>query len=329
MARSSTQSTTITLGQSDIQVSPVGLGVWAWGARFYWGNFSRSDLEAAYDATISGGITFIDTAEVYGMGRSERFVGEFRTRSDSKPIIASKFYPFPWRFGKGQLIGALRASLKRLGVDRVDLYQIHSPALIMPIDTWVSALADAVHMGLAWLVGVSNYNVGETQRAFDILKARGVHLTSNQVHYSLLYRNPEKSGLLDLCKKLGITLIAYSPIEQGVLTGKYTPDNPPSGARRTRYPREYLAKIQPLVGLLTEIGQAHGGKTPGQVAINWTVAKGTLPIPGARDRRQAEEIAGTLGWGLTPDEVSALDQASDQVPHNPIGSTLESKTHKD
>jgi aryl-alcohol dehydrogenase-like predicted oxidoreductase len=320
---------TNTLGQSDIQVSPVGVGAWAWGARMYWGDYSAGDLRAAFEAGLSGGITLFDTAEIYGMGRSERFIGEFMHTTGQKPVIASKFFPFPWRVFKGQLISALRASLKRLGIERMDLYQVHAPLPPMPIDTWVSALADAVQMGLTRLVGVSNYNVRQTQRAYDILQARGVHLASNQVHYSLLVRYPEKSGLLDLCHRLGITLIAYSPIEQGVLTGRYTPDNPPSGVRRRRYGARYLAKVQPLVRLLREIGQAHDGKTPGQVAINWTVAKGTLPIPGARDRRQAEEIAGTLGWKLTPDEVSALDQASDQVPQNLSQNTLERMAQKD
>jgi aryl-alcohol dehydrogenase-like predicted oxidoreductase len=294
----------------------------------YWGDYSADDLRATFQATLKGGISFLDTAEVYGMGRSEKFVGEF-LRDGQRPVIATKFFPYPWRLGKGQLMGALRGSLRRLGIDSVDLYQIHWPIQLRSIDTWVSALADAVASGLSRLGGVSNYSVAQTQRAYDIFEKRGLHLASNQVHYSLLERKPETSGLLDLCKRLSITLIAYSPLEQGVLTGKYTPSNPPSGTRRARYGPEYMSRAQPLVGLLREIGQAHGAKTPGQVAINWTVAKGALPIPGARNLRQAEEIAGTLGWSLTPDEVSALDQASDKIPQNPNRSTLDSLTNKE
>jgi len=327
MATSKKQTTSVPLGQSDIQVSPVGIGAWAWGD-MYWGSSSTDDFGAVFEAMRKGGLTFLDTAEVYGFGRSEKFVNEF-LKDGHRPVIATKFFPYPWRLAKGQLMGALRGSLKRLGIDRVDLYQIHWPLPPRSIDTWISALADAVASGLTRLGGVSNYSIAQTQRAYDIFQQRGFHLASNQVHYSLLDRRPEKSGLLDLCKRLSITLIAYSPLEQGVLTGKYTPDNPPSGARRARYGPDYLARVQPLVGLLREIGQAHGGKTPGQAAINWTVAKGALPIPGARNLRQAEEIAGTLGWGLTPDEVSALDQASDRIPQNSNRSTLDSLTNKD
>lgn len=318
----------LMLGKSDIRVSPVGMGAWAWGASGYWGRYSVPDLEATYEAARAGGIDFIDTAEAYGMGRSERFIGQFLAKPGAKPIVATKFFPFPWRIFKGQLIGALRASIRRLGVQRVDLYQLHWPLLPLPLDTWVMALGDAIEMNLIRMAGVSNYNVRQTRRAHDLLAARGMHLTSNQVHFSLLYRRPEKSGLLDLCKSLGVTVIAYSPLEQGVLTGKYTPTNLPPGVRRRRYTRNYLALVQPLIGLLREIGRGHGGKTAGQVAINWAVAKGTLPIPGARNRQQAEEIVGTLGWSLTPEEVSVLDQASDQIPHYPSASTLESMTYK-
>lgn len=326
MAQSKQQPAKITLGHSDIQVSPVGVGAWAWGGRSYWGAYAPGDLAEAFQTTLGGGVDFLDTAEAYGRGRSEQFVGEFLKKGGVRPFIATKFFPFPWRVAKGQLIGALRGSLKRLGIPRVDLYQIHWPMPPMPVDVWVNALGDAVEKGLTQLVGVSNYSVRQTRRAHEVLSRRGLHLTSNQVHYSLLYRKPEQNGLLDLCQQLGITLIAYSPIEQGILTGKYTPQNPPSGPRRARYTGEYLARVQPLIGLLREIGQAHGDKTPAQVAINWTVAKGALPIPGARNRRQAEEIVGSLDWGLTPDEVAALDQASNRVPRNPNKSTLDSLT---
>ena len=325
MATQQPQSDTVPLGSSDLQVSRVGIGAWAWGDT-YWGNAPTDDFRAAFRASIQGGITLVDTAEVYGFGRSERFLGGF-LKEGPRPAIASKFFPYPWRLFKGQLMTALKASLRRIGVERLDLYQIHWPVPPRSTNTWVSAIGEAAAAGLTRAVGVSNYNLEQTQRAFDLLDRHGVHLASNQVHYSLLARGPEKSGLLDLCKKLGVTLIAYSPIEQGILTGKYTPANPPSGARRARYGGETLARVQPLIGLLREIGQAHGGKTPGQVAINWTVAKGALPIPGIRNLRQAEETAGTLGWNLTPDEVTALDKASEQVPQNSSRTTLEGQAH--
>jgi aryl-alcohol dehydrogenase-like predicted oxidoreductase len=115
------------------------------------------------------------------------------------------------------------------------------------------------------------------------------------------------------CKELGVTVIAYSPIAKGVLSGKYTPQNIPPGPRGRRYPSEYLAKVQPLIGLLKEVGQAHGGKTPAQVSLNWLITKGAAPIPGAKNVKQAQENAGALGWRLTDTEVKALEAASDQL----------------
>jgi aryl-alcohol dehydrogenase-like predicted oxidoreductase len=133
-----------------------------------------------------------------------------------------------------------------------------------------------------------------------------VKLASNQVKFNLLDRAPERSGLLQACQELNVTLIAYSPLAQGLLTGKYTPQNPPKGARGVRSAK-FLESIQPLIRLEREIGQAHGGKTPAQVALNWLLCKGTVPIPGAKNPRQLADNAGALGWRMTEDEVAALD----------------------
>jgi len=301
----------ITLGSSDVRVSPVGMGAWSWGDRLTWGGYSVDDVRAAFDTAIDGGITFLDTAEVYGMGMSEKLIGAMPGDWRSTITLATKFFPFPWRVFKGQFPRALRGSLKRLRLERVDLYQIHWP--FSASEQWVGALGDAVEAGKVKLAGVSNFDVDQTRAAHDLLKARGIPLASNQINYSLIYRKWEKNGLLDVCRELGVTVIAYSPIGMGMLSGKYTPENPPPGIRRRRYSADMLAKIQPLIALLREIGQGHSGKTSTQVAINWTVAKGTLSIPGARNQKQAEEIVGTLGWGLTPEEVAALDAASDKI----------------
>jgi aryl-alcohol dehydrogenase-like predicted oxidoreductase len=138
-----------------------------------------------------------------------------------------------------------------------------------------------------------------------------VPLVSNQVQFSLVERRPERSGLLKTCRELGVTVIAYSPLAQGLLTGKYTPEDPPPGVRGRRFGRGRLARIQPLIGLLREIGDARGGKTPSQVALNWVMRKGALPIPGVKNARQAEDNVGALGWSLTGDEMAALDAASE------------------
>jgi len=181
----------------------------------------------------------------------------------------------------------------------------------------MEALAKAVEEGLTCAVGVSNYTPSQTVRAHATLARYGIPLASNQVEYSLLERKPETSGLVKVCRDLGVTVIAYSPIAKGMLTGKYTPDNVPSGMRGRMYKREYLSKIQPLIGLLNEIGQAHGvansAKTPSQVSLNWLICKGAVPIPGAKNLRQAQENLGALGWRLTDEEVARLDEMSDKV----------------
>jgi aryl-alcohol dehydrogenase-like predicted oxidoreductase len=128
----------------------------------------------------------------------------------------------------------------------------------------------------------------------------------------------EKNGLLRHCQETGITLIAYSPIASGVLSGKYTPQNPLKGFRGSRYNSRYLSQMQPLIRLMKKIGMDHGGKTPAQVAINWVICKGAVPIPGVKNTSQAEQNIGAAGWRLTPDEVSMLDEASARVPETTI-----------
>ena len=315
------QIETVPLGQTELRVSPLGLGVWQWGDTMMWGygkSYSDADLKPVYEATLAAGVNFIDTAEMYGRGRSERVVGQFmrETNTRDQVVLATKFMPLPWRLSPGRLVHALRESLNRLGLSQVDLYQVHFPMPPLTVETWANALADAVEAGLTRAVGVSNYNVGQTMRAHAALLARGVPLASNQVEYSLLDRKPETSGLVEVCRDLGVTIIAYSPIAKGMLTGKYTPDNVPPGMRSRMYNRAYLGKIQPLIELLKEIGQAHGNKTPSQVSLNWLICKGTIPIPGAKNLRQAQENFGALGWKLTVDEVARLDEASKRVMSN-------------
>jgi aryl-alcohol dehydrogenase-like predicted oxidoreductase len=292
----------------------IGIGTWSWGDTLFWnfGNgYDKEDVEAAFETSLADGIHFFDTAELYGWGRSEELLGEFVRQHGASALVTTKFFPYPWRLTRGSLLRALRSSLKRLGLEQVDLYLIHQPWSLVPVETWMDALADAIEAGLTRYVGVSNYNVEKMQRAHAALAKRGVPLAANQVEYSLLDREPERSGLLDAAGELGVKVIAYSPLAQGLLTGKYTPENPMSGVRR-RYNKR-LAEVQPLIRLEREIGEAHGGKTPAQVAINWVMAKGALPIPGAKNARQAGENAGATGWHLTEDEVLALDRASAQV----------------
>lgn len=297
-----------------LQAVEMGVGAWAWGDKMVWqygGNYSDEDVRAAFFASIEHGVTLVDTAEIYGQGRSERLLGAFLAETERPVLVATKFFPYPWRFGAKSVVRALRGSLSRLNRTQVDLYQIHWPTPLVSVDTLMRGLADAVEAGLTRAAGVSNYQREQMEMAYAALQRRQIKLASNQVEYSLLNRKVEKNGLLKRCQELGVRLIAYSPLAMGLLTGKYTPENPPPGIRGRRYGK-MLADIQPLLDLMRQLGAAHGDKTPAQVALNWLICKGALPIPGAKNARQAEMNAGALGWRLTADEVAALDEASDR-----------------
>ena len=316
----------IALGATDLRITPLGIGALSWGDRLFWGfgrGYQQADVQEAFDTSLEAGINFFDTAEVYGQGRSERLIGEFihRPQTESahsplnslQPVIATKFMPYPWRLQQSNLKKALQASLKRLAVESVDLYQIHWPLPPLSVETWAEGLAGIVRDGLARAVGVSNYSELQMRRAFLTLQKHGFPLASNQVEYNLLNRKAETNGLLKACQEMNVTLIAYSPLAMGTLSGKYTPDNPPPGVRGRRYPRSLLVRLQPMIRRLQQMGQDHGGKTPAQVALNWVICKGAVPIPGAKNARQARENTSALGWRLTADEVAALDEASAQL----------------
>jgi aryl-alcohol dehydrogenase-like predicted oxidoreductase len=298
-----------------LHVIEMGLGAWQWGDRLVWQyghGYGDDDVRQAFQASLEEGIRFIDTAEIYGNGRSERLLGQFLKETEQPVLVATKFLPFPWRFGKGSLPKALKGSLARLGLESVDLYQIHSPTPLMSTDTMMEGLAECVKSGMTRTVGVSNFNPSRMLAAYSALARHNIPLASNQVHYSLLNRTVEKDGTLARCKELGIRLIAYSPLEQGLLTGKYAPGSPPRGSRSRIY-THLLPRIGGLLKLMTQIGQDHGGKLNSQVALNWVICKEALPIPGAKNAGQAQENAGSLGWRLTDEEMKRLDQESDAI----------------
>jgi aryl-alcohol dehydrogenase-like predicted oxidoreductase len=310
-----TPAETITIGASDLRVAPLGVGAWSWGDRMFWGygqGYGNSEIAAAFHASLSAGLTLFDTAEIYGNGASERILGQLARTTEREVIIASKYMPFPWRLSAQSLHAALDASLKRLQVTTIDLYQIHWPSPLLSIPKLMDAMAEAVAAGKIRYVGVSNYSARQMRQAHTALARRGVGLASNQVEYSLFKRAPEANGVLSACRELGVTLIAYSPLAMGLLTGKYGPGTAPSGIRRftRRFGKQNLAAIQPVIALAQEIGAAHGGKSAGQVALNWLIQRGTLPIPGAKNGRQAIENAGALGWALNNEQIERLDAAT-------------------
>ncbi|KAK9093584.1 hypothetical protein Syun_028495 [Stephania yunnanensis] len=311
----------VKVGGSDLMVTRLGIGAWSWGDTSYWNNFQWDDkklkaAKAAFDVSVDSGITFFDTAEVYGSSfsfgaiNSETLLGRFiKERKEKDPAVevavATKFAALPWRLGRGSVVSALKHSLYRLGISSVELYQLHWPG-IWGNEGYIDGLGDAVEKGLVKAVGVSNYSEKRLRDAYEQLKKRGIPLASNQVNYSLIYRAPEENGVKAACDELGITLIAYSPIAQGALTGKYTPENPPTGPRGRIYTPEVLTKLQPLISRIKEIGQNYN-KTPTQVVLNWLIAQdNVVPIPGAKNAEQAQEFCGALGWRLTDEEVSEL-----------------------
>lgn len=293
----------------------MGLGAWQWGDRVMWAfgqKYSDKEIREAFDVSLNLGIRFVDTAEIYGSGYSERLLGKFLKEIDQPVLVATKFFPWPWRITKGFIPRALKGSLERLGLDALDLYQIHWASPLLSAETMMEGMLECMQRGLTRTVGVSNFNEKHMIRAYTTLARHGFPLASNQVQYSLLSRDVEKNGTLARCKELGIRLIAYSPLEKGLLTGKYSVENPPPGVRGSQYV-ELLKKLPPVIKLLREIGQNHGDKTPSQVSLNWLIVKGALPIPGAKNIKQAEENAGGAGWRLTDEEVAMLDEATENI----------------
>jgi len=187
----------------------------------------------------------------------------------------------------------------------VHLYQIHGPISMRSPRTIAAALARPYHDGLFKAAGVSNYSAAELRAIHAALAAEGVPLATNQVEFSLLRAMPERGGLLAACRELDVTVLAYSPIAMGRLSGKYSAANPPPGKRNfSAYPMD---EIEPVLVALREIGARLGGKTPAQVALNWIICKGAVPIPGAKNAAQAAQNAGALGWRLSADDVATLD----------------------
>jgi len=280
-------------------------------AKLAYGSAHGADEEQrALEASVAAGVTLIDTAAMYSNGASERRVGELARNKDV--LIATKF-PGSLQFRTENLPRELEASLARLGRSSVDLYQHHYPSNSADISKLMELLADAVEAGKVKAVGVSNYSAEQMRTAHAALARRGIPLASNQVAYSLLHRQPEVNGVLDACLELGITLIAYSPLAMGALTGKYSTTAKASGLRRFVAPYfrgKNIEAVQPVVELLRQIGDGYS-KTPSQVALRWLIENPlVLPIPGAKNGKQAMENAGALSFRLTPTEIEALSQAT-------------------
>ncbi|MDJ0511601.1 MAG: aldo/keto reductase [Crocosphaera sp.] len=296
----------------NIDLPTLGIGTWAWGDSLFWGygsNYGEKEVKDAFEAAIREGVTFFDTAEVYGLGQSEKLLGKFLKQTSQPVQIATKYFPLPWRFNGEAVVNALTASLERLDVQQIALYQVHMPFdFFMGQKTLMKALATEVKRGRILTIGVSNYSATQMQQAHELLAEYDVPLAVNQVRYSLLTRQIEKNGILEKARQLGVTILAYSPLAQGLLTGKYTSNKEVTGARKldSKFSDSGLKQIEPLISQLKQLGEKYG-KTTTQVALNWLIAQGNvIPIPGAKNARQAIENAGAMGWQLNDEDVKQL-----------------------
>ncbi|MBD2252468.1 aldo/keto reductase [Nostoc parmelioides] len=306
----------------ELSLPSMGCGTWAWGNQLLWGYNESMDaqLQAVFNLCVSNGVTLFDTGDSYGTGRlngrSELLLGQFsreyRGVNQENICIATKLAAYPWRWTRQSMINACKSSAQRLGRN-VDLVQMHwSTANYAP---WQEAglldgLADLYEQGLVKGVGLSNYGTKRLQRVHQKFAERGVPIKTLQVQYSLLSTYPvTELGLKDVCDELGIKLIAYSPLALGILTGKYSEKGPfPRGVRGLLF-RQLLPGVRSLLQCLQDVAESRN-KTMSQVALNWCIAKGTIPIPGAKSVKQAQENIGALGWRLDSGEITELDKAA-------------------
>jgi pyridoxine 4-dehydrogenase len=294
-----------------MKVPPLGIGCWAWGDSSFWGYDSSQDEELyeTFKVCVDNGITFFDTAEIYGLGKSELLLGRFARTSKADIQVATKFapIPLPGRYTSDGVVEACLNSLDRLGASKCAIYQLHWPALINN-DGYLDGLAKCYERGLCQGVGVSNYGPKLLKYAHSKLAAKGVPLLTNQIQYSLLARSPEQDGLLKTAADLNVTILAYSPLAQGILTGKFSTTNLPKGPRGF-LAKKVLPKVEPLLNEMREIA-ARENRTMSQIALNWCIQQGVVPIPGARTVSQATDNIGALGWELSKEDINRMNLLS-------------------
>ncbi|MCC5644315.1 aldo/keto reductase [Nostoc sp. CHAB 5824] len=320
-----------------LSLPSMGCGTWAWGNQVLWGyNESMDDqLQAVFNLCVSNGVTLFDTGDSYGTGRlngrSELLLGRFSREyvgsSKENICIATKIAAYPWRWTRQSMVMACKSSAQRLGRN-VDLVQMHwSTANYAPWQEGglLDGLADLYEQGLVKGVGLSNYGPKRLKQVQKKFAERGVPITTLQVQYSLLSTYPvTQLKLKDLCDELGIKLIAYSPLALGLLTGKYSEQGPlPKGIRGLLF-RQILPGMRSLLACLQEVAQSKN-KTMSQVAINWCICKGTIPIPGAKSVEQARENIGALGWLLDASEIAELDRAAANADKKMVQNIFQTK----
>ncbi len=292
-----------SLGASGITVPPLGIGTNHWEQ----GKNDEAVFQV-FQSLLDTGVNFFDSAEVYKGGKSERLLGACIERNHRPVVIATKIAPTPIRLLRHQFMAALDASLTRLGVHSIDLYYIHWPFTFLSIETLMDMMAQAVEAGKVRAVGVSNFNAKQMRRAATRLARYNIPLAANEVHYSLLHRQPEVNGVLDACRELDVALVAYCPLERGQLKSNHTSKTSSHSSSSTT---ETLKQQDILQETLLTIAHKHE-KSASQVALNWLLRrdKHVIPIPGTTSPHHALEIIDTLTWELDDEEFATIDQAS-------------------
>ncbi len=289
-----------------VRLSAIGLGTWQFGST-EWGygrEYATGVADQIAKRAIELGINLIDTAEIYGTGRSERIVGQAIRDRRGEVFIATKLFPIGLPF---MAPARARGSARRLGVDRIDLYQQHWPSPLFPPGATMSRFKRLVADGLVAHVGVSNHNLAQWQACEAAL---GGPVLSNQVRFSLTDRRPERE-LVPWAQAHDRIVIAYSPLGQGLLSGKYL-NSAPSNFRRFRrdFSAANRARLAPLIGALREIASRHRA-TPAQISLAWLIRKpNVVAIPGASSLHQLEENAAAGDIELSDEDSARLDSLS-------------------
>ena len=310
------------LGSSDIKISPLIMGTWQAG-REMWADIDDAQTTRAIQAAIDAGINTIDTAAVYGKGHSERVVGKAVGDRRQEVVIATKV--FANELKSDQVMAACERSLENLGTDYIDLYQIHWPSgsfgsPVVPIEETMQALNRLMTQGKIRAIGVSNFSRAQLEEALEF-----GDIVSLQPPYSLLWRHVEKDAMPH-CREKNITVLAYSPMAQGLLTGKFGKGHRfAKGDHRKRnklFRGEHATRVHRALEELRPIAEGRG-ITLGQLALGWVIAQpGTCAIAGARNVEQVLENAKAAELRLTPSELAELDRigrrVTDHLGDNPL-----------
>jgi aryl-alcohol dehydrogenase-like predicted oxidoreductase len=312
------------LGKTEVELTALGLGCWQFSSGFgpvkgYWSDVDQPTVNEIVSGALKGGINWFDTAEAYGGGKSELALSQALQAAGKKPgevRVATKWLPVMRT--AGDIPKSIGSRIEKLAPFAIDLYQVHQPISLSTVEEEMRQMAGLVREGKIRAVGVSNFNQQRMRRAHGELNKQGLVLASNQVKYSLVDRGIEDEGVIAAAKELGITVIAYSPLAQGVLTGRFH-DDPAALTAVTRARRIYsmrgLEKLRPLVDEVKAVAKAHGA-TAAQVALAWVTqfhGDTVVAIPGATKVKQLEDNVAALELTLTRAELDALDQKSRAV----------------